>query len=643
MVTLFGSFGNWVSRSIPSLQDPPSPAVPAKVRFVNQVLENPPDGKPFVVKIFGDPKQVANDVKFCVEAFPEVEELGVPSFDNSQVELNNVMRVERERVALTADCFKVGRLDKNQTLTIRYPAKIKQSPARPFATLKLRNSGDGYSLDEFLGPRSNLDRKDREPTAIASGSTVAHTTAANAAALVIGSGANANIDGGIGVASSRFNGSASCTTKAMKSAAPTIGSGNSGCSISLDGVDMAPPTLITAEEFDRLPKPRSFQQLALTSTTVNSGEVEGGFQVNGASGAENEFTIDGVSTTSLISSGSGNDQVSCEFAAKSSGADCVSSGIARYAYDQAGNLKAIRDANGEITIFTYSVYNLRNNTLGSVWIRSTSGSGNDQVSYEFAAKSSGADCVSSGITRYAYDQAGNLKAIRNANGEITIFTCDALGFGKKRAVPEGMLETASYTYESGNRLSQSAMEPGLAVTCDYDRLGGRVDRTTQCAYEEIQRSTQVFFAVDFSVGVPSEVTALFAERVEPDAPLYDRWFNPSLSGWIARDDERSRIVRPLRVRILDSGGADLTVTSEVDAEYQQRYQEERIDVAPRPLRVRMLNSGGADLTVTSEVDPTAVRMLDSGEAPVESRVVNNRRPVCVGRPAGRHIQRSTIL
>ena len=39
---------------------------------------------------------------------------------------------------------------------------------------------------------------------------------------------------------------------------------------------------VTAEEFDRLPKGRSFQSLALTAPSVNSGEIEGGFQVNGA-------------------------------------------------------------------------------------------------------------------------------------------------------------------------------------------------------------------------------------------------------------------------------------------------------------------------------------------------------------------------
>jgi hypothetical protein len=57
---------------------------------------------------------------------------------------------------------------------------------------------------------------------------------------------------------------------------------------------------VTAEEFDRLPKGRSFQSIALTAPSVNQGEVEGGMQVNGASGAENAFTVDGIVTNSLI-------------------------------------------------------------------------------------------------------------------------------------------------------------------------------------------------------------------------------------------------------------------------------------------------------------------------------------------------------
>ncbi len=59
-------------------------------------------------------------------------------------------------------------------------------------------------------------------------------------------------------------------------------------------------TNVLAEEFDKLPKTRTFQSLVITAPSVNTGEIEGGFQVNGASGAENQFNIDGVSTTSLV-------------------------------------------------------------------------------------------------------------------------------------------------------------------------------------------------------------------------------------------------------------------------------------------------------------------------------------------------------
>ncbi len=72
-------------------------------------------------------------------------------------------------------------------------------------------------------------------------------------------------------------------------------------------LDLSSVTLahnVTAEEFDRLPKSRSFQSIAMTAPGVNSGEIEGGFQVNGASSAENVFTVDGVATNSLIYGGS---------------------------------------------------------------------------------------------------------------------------------------------------------------------------------------------------------------------------------------------------------------------------------------------------------------------------------------------------
>jgi len=72
----------------------------------------------------------------------------------------------------------------------------------------------------------------------------------------------------------------------------------------IDTLSTAVSHNVTAEEFDRMPKARSFQDVALTAPSVNSGEVEGGIQINGASGAENNFTIDGLSTTGVINGNS---------------------------------------------------------------------------------------------------------------------------------------------------------------------------------------------------------------------------------------------------------------------------------------------------------------------------------------------------
>ncbi len=66
---------------------------------------------------------------------------------------------------------------------------------------------------------------------------------------------------------------------------------------------------LTAEQLDRMPKARSFQAVALTAPGVNAGEIEGGFQVHGASGAENSYTIDGVTTNSVLYGSSRQDTV----------------------------------------------------------------------------------------------------------------------------------------------------------------------------------------------------------------------------------------------------------------------------------------------------------------------------------------------
>ena len=59
-------------------------------------------------------------------------------------------------------------------------------------------------------------------------------------------------------------------------------------------------TNITSAEFENLPKTRTFQSLAQLAPTANEGTVEGGIQINGASGAENNFIVDGISTSGVV-------------------------------------------------------------------------------------------------------------------------------------------------------------------------------------------------------------------------------------------------------------------------------------------------------------------------------------------------------
>lgn len=68
----------------------------------------------------------------------------------------------------------------------------------------------------------------------------------------------------------------------------------------IDITTTAVATNITAAEFNALPKTRTFQSLAQLAPTANEGTVEGGIQINGASGAENNFVVDGISTSGVV-------------------------------------------------------------------------------------------------------------------------------------------------------------------------------------------------------------------------------------------------------------------------------------------------------------------------------------------------------
>jgi hypothetical protein len=53
---------------------------------------------------------------------------------------------------------------------------------------------------------------------------------------------------------------------------------------------------VSDREFLQMPKTRSYQSVALTAAYVNQGGPEGAMRINGASGAENQCFMDGIST-----------------------------------------------------------------------------------------------------------------------------------------------------------------------------------------------------------------------------------------------------------------------------------------------------------------------------------------------------------
>ena len=57
---------------------------------------------------------------------------------------------------------------------------------------------------------------------------------------------------------------------------------------------------VTKEEFDRMPKSRTFQSLVTSAPTATTGDLEGGTQINGASAGENNYVVDGITTTSVL-------------------------------------------------------------------------------------------------------------------------------------------------------------------------------------------------------------------------------------------------------------------------------------------------------------------------------------------------------
>lgn len=102
---------------------------------------------------------------------------------------------------------------------------------------------------------------------------------------------------------------------------------------------------VTKDEFERLPKTRSFISLASLTPSANAGNVvEGGIMINGASGAENQFAVDGISTNSLIEGQSRQDamfEILDEVQVKTSGIE------AQYGGALGGVVSAVTKSGGD--------------------------------------------------------------------------------------------------------------------------------------------------------------------------------------------------------------------------------------------------------------------------------------------------------
>ena len=159
----------------------------------------------------------------------------------------------------------------------------------PNVTVKVTNTTSLRFVETTTGATGEYSVRNLDPGRYSVRFTVKGFATHEVAGVELGLGKTLRVNGPLTVASAE-------QTVVVTDAAPLI-----------DTTNTTMANNITFEQFDRLPKARSFQNLAVLSTSVNSGAIEGGIQVNGASGAENNFTIDGISTTSLINGQSRQD------------------------------------------------------------------------------------------------------------------------------------------------------------------------------------------------------------------------------------------------------------------------------------------------------------------------------------------------
>jgi RHS repeat-associated protein len=147
----------------------------------------------------------------------------------------------------------------------------------------------------------------------------------------------------------------------------------------------------------------------------------------------------------------------------------------RFTYDVLGNKLTVTDANGTVTGYTYN-HNSQPQTvkdaLGAVTTMAYSGgacgscggSGNDKLISVTDANNN--------ISRYEYDQNGNLAKEIDPGGIITNYSYDSGGRLDTRT--DGNGKTTTYVYDAADRLLSRTYQDGSSDTFTYDAAGNLI-------------------------------------------------------------------------------------------------------------------------------------------------------------------------
>ncbi|MFT7722454.1 MAG: RHS repeat-associated core domain-containing protein [Roseateles sp.] len=189
----------------------------------------------------------------------------------------------------------------------------------------------------------------------------------------------------------------------------------------------------------------------LTSVTVAGGAVEFGLDVASRTAAAwSDRHVPDPSNLTPIALASGSFDAKQVF--DSLGRPHQKPGnngqLLAYEYDKNGNLKAVTDAQGRVTSFTYDELD-----------RQTSRSSADGAKIN-----------------YAYDADGNLASVTDPRGLVTQYAYNAFGDIVSRVSPD--TGGTHYGYDAGGRLVSESRSNGKTITYAYDALGRPASRTS---------------------------------------------------------------------------------------------------------------------------------------------------------------------